>query len=226
MLPPRRAGAVPRQASLRTADAATASQMVPTMADHNLCSSSRHALAPGCFLFNLRTPNYRWFPTDIAPQTGLSSVLRPCFLPRCIHTLLLILLCSERSQACYTNLPIQARAMEDGASAEMPRLMLHAAVRSVGGGPGSQSSAGDHSHPASPRVVEHGVAGDLILASVSLLIPFCQILHGSCCGTALIAFDEAQRISQSNCHQCQPVQQSLQHQVAITQRCQNSTSWQ
>ena len=62
--------------------------------------------------------------------------------------------------------------MEDEAPAEMPRLMLHAAVRSVGGGPPSQSSAGDHSHQASPRVVEHGVAGDLFLASVSLC--FCD----------------------------------------------------
>ena len=41
--------------------------------------------------------------------------------------------------------------------------MLHAAVRSVGGAPGSDASS---SHPHTPQVVENTIAGDLMVAQV------------------------------------------------------------
>lgn len=52
--------------------------------------------------------------------------------------------------------------------AGLPRVMLHAAVRSIGGAPGSE---GGSSHPHTPQVVENAVAGDLMVAQVGGLSP-------------------------------------------------------
>lgn len=57
-----------------------------------------------------------------------------------------------------------ARSMADP-PAGLPRVMLHAAVRSIGGAPGSE---GGSSHPHTPQVVENAVAGDLMVAQTEL----------------------------------------------------------
>ena len=58
----------------------------------------------------------------------------------------------------------QARSVADP-PAGLPKVMLHAAVRSVGGAPGSDASG---SHPHTPQVVENALAGDLMVAQVHL----------------------------------------------------------
>ena len=57
---------------------------------------------------------------------------------------------------------LQARSVADP-PAGLPKVMLHAAVRSVGGAPGSDASG---SHPHTPQVVENALAGDLMVAQV------------------------------------------------------------
>ena len=63
----------------------------------------------------------------------------------------------------------QARSVADP-PAGLPRVMLHAAVRSVGGAPGSDAS---DSRSHTPQVVENTIAGDLMVAQVRPSMQLC-----------------------------------------------------
>ncbi len=51
-----------------------------------------------------------------------------------------------------------------GTPSGLPRVALHAAVRSIGGAPSDDAA----SHPHTPQVVENYLAGDLIVAQVCM----------------------------------------------------------
>lgn len=73
---------------------------------------------------------------------------------------------------------LQARSVADP-PAGLPKVMLHAAVRSIGGAPGSDNGG---SHPHTPQVVENGIAGDLMVAQVSSSSLICRWpLSGGVC---------------------------------------------
>lgn len=57
----------------------------------------------------------------------------------------------------------QAQGMA-GTPSGLPRVALHAAVRSIGGAPSDDAA----SHPHTPQVVENYLAGDLIVAQVCM----------------------------------------------------------